>query len=158
MNDFSTGLFECFTDCGVCLYVSFCRECAAADNWARSRGEDCNICHVLSPVPIWTRDNIRTMLGQREKRYFTDCVTYAFCYSCAVCQDMRELNRIRQQARNGYIGDNSSDEARLETVQVGQPFVDDGAQFQQPLIIAPTYPQVSPYQQQAVMLPQYPSV
>lgn len=96
VNDFSTGLCDCFSDCGICIYTMCCPYCAMSDNWAQSRNEDCSICHFLAVVhPIWTRDNIRTKIGQHEKQYVNDFLVYHFCTLCAISQDARELKRLR---------------------------------------------------------------
>ncbi|KAH0790993.1 putative Cys-rich domain containing protein [Histomonas meleagridis] len=97
MAEYSTGLFECMKDCKGCLYTMFCFECAAAQNWADSRNEPCTICHLCGyACPIWTRSNIRKMLGQTDSHYTTDCFVYTFCGPCAVCQDTRQLDKINR--------------------------------------------------------------
>ena len=91
------GLFDCFSDCGVCLTVSLCLPTGIplANNWSRSRGEDCSFCHWLGFVhPMWTRDNIRKHQGETKEKYMSDWCLYWFCGPCAICQDARELKII----------------------------------------------------------------
>lgn len=94
-GQYETGIFECMSDCNVCLYGCVCMECLMSQNWARSRSEECTIWHCCAPVfPMWTRINIKKMLGSTENNYCGDCCTYFCCFPCAVCQDARQLNKL----------------------------------------------------------------
>lgn len=150
-NGFSTGLFDCFNDCGICIYTMCCPYCAMADNWAQSRNEDCSICHFLAFVfPIWTRDNIRVRLGQHEKQYVNDFLVYNFCTLCAISQDARELKRLRSAT---YVqeplinqGNNANDHI-VASQNYYVPPVDPN--YQQPIV------QQQVVQQQVVQQPPY---
>lgn len=96
-SGYSTGLCNCCSDCGVCLYTMCFPTCAMSYNWAESRNEDCTVCHYCAySCPIWTRANIRVELGQVEKRYVQDCCVYCWCTQCAICQDARQLKIMRR--------------------------------------------------------------
>ncbi|OHT01464.1 hypothetical protein TRFO_31736 [Tritrichomonas foetus] len=144
MSDFSTGLCDCFSDCGVCIYVTCCIECAVADNWARSRREDCSLCHLIAfSHPVWTRDNIRMMLGQREKQYAGDCLVYTFCTPCAVCQDARELKNNRNGNNINYRNNNNNSPREQPLLADGDqpPPYQPGVVLQPQQIVQPMPPQ-----------------
>ncbi|KAK8854078.1 plac8 [Tritrichomonas musculus] len=141
MNNFSTGLFDCFSDCAICVYTFFCPSCALSDNWAQSRNEDCSICHFCAFAhPIWTRDNIRVKLGQREKQYVSDFIIYSCCTLCAICQDARELKHLKGN------------------VLLQEHLVNQG-NISEPIATPPSYSQPDPSYQQPVYVvqPGYPS-
>ncbi|EAY02871.1 putative Cys-rich domain containing protein [Trichomonas vaginalis G3] len=95
--EFSYGLLSCFEDCGVTVYVCFCLDCALANNWAMTRSESCNLCHLCCLVsPYWTRQVIRTRRHMRRET-FGDCLVMVCCLPCMICQDQREL-------KNGQCG------------------------------------------------------
>lgn len=153
-NNYSTGVCECFSDCGICIYTMCCPFCAMSDNWAQSRNEDCSICHFLAFVhPIWTRDNIRVKLGQNEKQYVNDFLVYHFCTLCAICQDSRELKRLRSSTMIQEPLNNQGHHNPIEPIVPSQnyyvpPPVDSG--YQQPSYVTqPVYPtQIPAFQDQ----------
>ena len=90
--DFSSSLFDCCQDSGVCIYTCFCGWCQASTNWAKIRGKNhcgCEDCSLL-PAPFWTRQFIRTRKHMEEK-CMSDCCVFCFCTPCEICQEAREI-------------------------------------------------------------------
>ena len=97
MSGYSSGLCDCFQDCGVCLTVAFCgwSLVPTACNWAGARQENCSLCHCCALAhPLWARASIKRRLGVPSSDYFADYCLYCFCFPCATCQDARELKRL----------------------------------------------------------------
>ncbi|EAY10804.1 putative Cys-rich domain containing protein [Trichomonas vaginalis G3] len=91
MYNYSGGMFGCFQDCQICLLGLFCFPCLNSCNWARSRGEECTLCHLLMVVhPYWVRKNVMRKVGQNDNDCM-DCLCTTFCMPCVVCQDSRAL-------------------------------------------------------------------
>lgn len=97
-SGYSSGLFDCFQDCGVCLTVTCCgwTLVPSACNWAAARDEQCSICHCCAVVhPLWTRATIKRKNGFPSDAYCQDYCLYCWCFECATCQDSREVKRMQ---------------------------------------------------------------
>merc|ERR1712130_794275 len=94
--DWSNGLFECFGDCGSCLYVYFCPCCAAGSIYeAAEMGSCCIGCFLfclLQPChPCIVTGPLREKKGIEGSCMGDTCV---FCW-CGLCQMTRELREVR---------------------------------------------------------------
>merc|ERR1712224_17756 len=97
-NQWSTGLFSCFDDCGACLLGWCCLPCATAKARTDYDGSNCffNFCALT----ICTARNI-----VREGEYHIegscgdDICMGCLCPHCVVCQLLRE-NNIRKGVSN----------------------------------------------------------
>jgi hypothetical protein len=99
-NGYTSGLFDCLTDIGGCLTLTFCgwTLIPSACIWADARAEDCRPCHCICGVPpIWHRRVIRDSNGIHTSQYCGDCCLYLFCCPCATCQDCREVKVLKAQ-------------------------------------------------------------
>jgi len=101
-GEFSTGLFDCFSDFNACLLSCCCPTCAFAQNKAAADGRPCDICDCLCYPSEWfTRKQLRAKWGIREVNDWGDCMlccVFMCCTPCVTCQDSRELN-IRRNAQ-----------------------------------------------------------
>jgi len=78
-SGYSSGLFDCTSDMGVCCTGLFCSWSLVptACDWAHSRGEECTLVHCCTIVyPLWTRSNIRKLNSDNAERYFQDFWVY----------------------------------------------------------------------------------
>ncbi|XP_063402283.1 placenta-specific gene 8 protein-like [Mytilus trossulus] len=91
-REWSTGLFECCTDVGNCMFVYFCYCCAMSTIVTRL-GESCCTSCCVPCAEIGIRTRVRTLGGIRGSMC-GDCMTIAFCTLCATCQEHRELNAM----------------------------------------------------------------
>jgi len=98
----SSGLFGCFDDIGICCYGLFCTPCLYGENVNKLNGVGCYMpccqyyclaglsmcCCVASP----NRTMIRNKYGLAEEPC-NDCCVHVFFSPCAVCQEARELKK-----------------------------------------------------------------
>lgn len=113
-------LCGCCSDCGICCLTIWCPMCQASLNWAHSRDDECDCCHCLMCVhPLWTRDNIRK-IRHSEPSKCGDCCVYCFCAPCAICQDAREINRIKSERVHIILPFQNSDMYN-SAIQISQP-------------------------------------
>jgi hypothetical protein len=136
MSVYRTQLFDCFSDCGILCKVWCCgwTMIPGAENWAGSRRDPCTSCHCCCLAPsMWTRANIRKLRGDASADFCADCCVYVFCWSCALCQDARELKSL------GNVASSSAGQVPLIYPMAGVPPV-----MSQPppgLVLYPTQPQ-----------------
>jgi len=101
-GEFTTSLFDCFSDFGSCLLACCCPTCAFAKNKAAADGRPCDICDALCYPSEWfTRKQLKSKFGIKEVGEWNDCllcVVFCFCAPCLTCQDSREL-KIRRNAQ-----------------------------------------------------------
>lgn len=95
---FETKLFDCFSDCGLCWYVTFCYPCALSKAWAEVRGESCTICHYHA-YEIYVKSNLRQIRGMQSD-YCRDNRNSSCCKCCSLSQDIRELRIIQKTIQN----------------------------------------------------------
>jgi len=93
-REFSSGLFDCFSDCKSCICAFFCLPCAACKVASRMGENGCCVGCCLAPVTwIALRTKLRTMYGINGS-ICSDYCTVACCAECAVCQLDRELDHV----------------------------------------------------------------
>lgn len=91
-NEFNTGLFNCCADMKICCKGTFCMCCLSGQNMSSVMNEDPRcLYYVCCPSPFWTRKLIRTKYNI-EPNDCVDCVSFAFCFPCGICQDAREIS------------------------------------------------------------------
>lgn len=91
-RQWSTGLCDCFSDIGTCLFTWFCYQCAMCQLASRTGECMCVTCFVPG-AEINLRTRIRT-LGGIQGSMCNDCLTVACCGPCAACQEARELKNM----------------------------------------------------------------
>ena len=122
----TTGLFDCFSDMGICVCGYFCGPCLLCQN-ANDLGENgcalafcipCPYNQTLLRVKIRSENNI-------EGNICDDYCTTICCSSCALCQEAREIKYLKMnQGSNQQV-----------TVITTQPEV----QPAQPVAVQPGY-------------------
>ncbi|CAF1010493.1 unnamed protein product [Adineta steineri] len=110
MNQWSSGLFDCFNDCNICLYGYCCTPCLYGENAEKIDGSSCCgsccIWYLLSSVSLCCiahmgkRQALRNRFGLPED--CNDCAATTFCIPCAVCQEAREL-KFRLGSSGGAV-------------------------------------------------------
>eukprot|EP00298_Acanthocystis_sp_HF-20_P001773 c12210_g1_i1.p1 GENE.c12210_g1_i1~~c12210_g1_i1.p1 ORF type:complete len:120 (+),score=19.48 c12210_g1_i1:62-421(+) len=114
-NQWSTGLFDCFTDMGTCFCVWCCSPCAYGQIASLARtgntggscgdcGSCCCFCFLGPLISCGTRKEIRTKYSLPEEPC-ADCLVHCFCLTCALCQEFRELKK-----QNGIGAPNTNEE------------------------------------------------
>lgn len=99
-NEYHTEISSCFYDCSTCFYGFFCPCCLNASNIAALRRENCTICHCICYFsPFWVRQMVQEE-SHIKGSFCANCVLTTFCYSCAICQDSREINWKRKYPNN----------------------------------------------------------
>lgn len=103
MPAWSTGLCDCFNDCGLCCYGWCCTPCLFGENAEKIDGTNCVaaglIWYLLTGLGcccvyhMGKRRTLRQRYGLEEG--CGDCAITTFCASCAICQEAREL-KIRE--------------------------------------------------------------
>ncbi|GAX80079.1 hypothetical protein CEUSTIGMA_g7517.t1 [Chlamydomonas eustigma] len=93
----SSSLFNCFQDIGICLLGTVCRSVLYSQNVNTTRGGGrCGACflyHFCCCCRCFFAGNHR---GDLRRKYSlaeepcNDCVVHCFCSCCAVCQEARE--------------------------------------------------------------------
>ena len=114
-GDFSTGLFSCCSDCGVCIYGYFCPLCLNLQTWAHLYNESCGCRYLLFGIsPFWVRQTIR-----RRKHMSDSCccdtLKLCLCFECYICQNAREVNMGGAPApATEYYKGNQTDQQKLQ--------------------------------------------
>ncbi|CAC5425994.1 unnamed protein product [Mytilus coruscus] len=88
----TTGLFDCFTDCKTCVISYFCLPCMVC-NLAVKLGDCACMPYVVPGSTVAMRTRLRT-LGGIQGSICNDCLVMGFCEPCAICQMSRELNNM----------------------------------------------------------------
>ncbi|XP_061177272.1 placenta-specific gene 8 protein-like [Saccostrea echinata] len=91
-RQWSTGLFDCFSDIKTCIIGYFCLPCTLC-NLASRTGECCCMPYFVSGGTVVMRSRIRT-IGGIQGSACNDCMVLSCCVPCAVCQMQRELNNM----------------------------------------------------------------
>ncbi|CAF1395598.1 unnamed protein product [Rotaria sp. Silwood1] len=140
MAAWNSGLFDCFNDCGICLYGYCCTPCLFGENAERIDGSSCcgSCClwYLLSGfslcclIHMSKRRALRNRFSLEED--CNDCLATTFCAPCAICQEAREL-KYRSVA---------SPVLASAPVLVTQPMgMNMHSPFGQPVNVPPTYEQ-----------------
>jgi len=92
VSQWSTGLFDCFSDCSLCL-MGWCCPCVqSGKNKADADFRQCDLWDCMCcPNELFTRAQLRSYYGLPEP--CTQCI--CCCLPCAICQDARELKARR---------------------------------------------------------------
>ncbi|CAF3342508.1 unnamed protein product [Rotaria socialis] len=108
MAAWNTGLFDCCSDGGICLYGWCCAPCLYGENAEKIDGSSCfgscciwyllAQCSLCCLVHMGKRQTLRDRFGLAED--CSDCVATTFCAPCAICQEAREL-KFRSAAHGG---------------------------------------------------------
>lgn len=91
-RNWTTGLFDCFTDIKSCILGYFCLPCTVC-NVATRTGECCCMPFFVPGGTVVMRTRIRT-LGGIQGSACNDFCALACCGPCAVCQMQRELDNM----------------------------------------------------------------
>ncbi|GMH40500.1 hypothetical protein BSKO_08404 [Bryopsis sp. KO-2023] len=100
-NQWSTSLYGCFDDCGICLYGYCCLPCLYGDNVAKATGGgSCGPCCLYTCCPGFAcifaggkRTEIRNKYNLPEEPC-SDCCVHFWCSPCGVCQEARQLKGV----------------------------------------------------------------
>lgn len=91
-RDWTSGVFDCFSDFKSCLMTWLCLPCTMC-NIASRTGECACMPFFVPGAMIALRARIRT-LGGITGSIFNDCLVMSFCGQCATCQMARELDAM----------------------------------------------------------------
>ncbi|XP_071169966.1 cornifelin homolog B-like isoform X2 [Mytilus edulis] len=91
-RNWTTGLFDCFSDCKTCVISYLCLPCMVC-NIAVRLGDGACMPYVVPGSTITMRTRLRT-LGGIQGSICNDCLVMSFCEPCAICQMSRELNNM----------------------------------------------------------------
>ncbi|XP_071480761.1 cornifelin-like [Diadema antillarum] len=92
-RDWSTSLFDCFSDIPVCLLGFFfepCHLCCVATDM----NENCCTA-VCLPAPLLSMRALHRGRHNVQGTLMNDCCTSTFCGPCAQCQLHREVKGIK---------------------------------------------------------------
>ncbi|KAK7091605.1 placenta-specific gene 8 protein-like [Littorina saxatilis] len=93
-RDWTSGLYGCFDDVGICFGVICCYDYASFEV-VRDTGENpCLPCCLLSWLTA-LRATVRTQLGIQGS-ICNDCLVDTCCHCCALCQLKREVKFAKQ--------------------------------------------------------------
>ncbi|MEW5308354.1 MAG: hypothetical protein WDW38_000322 [Sanguina aurantia] len=98
---FSTGVFQCWTNCSLCCVGICCTTCLYGDNYSRVHGSGCvSACMLCTFCPFFAccfaselRLELRSKYGL--ERDHNDFLLHTLCSPCAICQEARELLALR---------------------------------------------------------------
>ena len=91
MYGYKGGLFGCFGDIKSCLFSFFLPPIQNGWNLAKSRDEECTLCHCCLVVhPYWTRKIVLKKEGDTGNDLM-DCIFTDICMPCTIAQDARAL-------------------------------------------------------------------
>eukprot|EP00999_Lentomonas_sp_LEN2_P001976 NODE_3144_length_449_cov_37.406832_g3094_i0.p1 GENE.NODE_3144_length_449_cov_37.406832_g3094_i0~~NODE_3144_length_449_cov_37.406832_g3094_i0.p1 ORF type:complete len:111 (-),score=16.19 NODE_3144_length_449_cov_37.406832_g3094_i0:35-367(-) len=90
-NTFSTGLFGCFSDMGICVWGWCCPICLVTDNSAGLDGNQ-NCCMCCYPGNSFkNRMQAHAKFHYVPESWCTACMTSCLCGPCSERQIAREL-------------------------------------------------------------------
>ncbi|BAF13701.1 cell number regulator 10 [Oryza sativa Japonica Group] len=100
----STGLLDCFDDCGLCCMTCWCpcitfgRVAEMVDRGSTSCGTSGALYALLATVTgcqfVYScvyRGKMRAQYGLGDDAACADCCVHFWCNKCALCQEYREL-------------------------------------------------------------------
>mmetsp|Transcript_58304 Transcript_58304/g.96640 ORF Transcript_58304/g.96640 Transcript_58304/m.96640 type:complete len:100 (+) Transcript_58304:118-417(+) len=95
-KEWSNGLFECFGDCGACIYTCFCPACSAGEIYRDGDLGSCFVgcllfCFLECCHPCIVTGPLREKRGIEGGCMGDTCAF--FC--CPLCQLTRELREVR---------------------------------------------------------------
>lgn len=89
--DFSTGLFGCFDDTGICFRGWCCLPCLTCQNSAALDGyRNPPCCYPGDAAKNRAQSKMRWGMGEYN---CGDCLTVCCCMPCSECQVAREIKR-----------------------------------------------------------------
>ena len=98
MGDYSTGLFSCFSDFGLCLssFVIPCYQAGANIGHAANEGVNCLWCLLSFCFPFCATFVSRTRVQERhsiDENIISKLLISFLCFPCSLAQDARELRK-----------------------------------------------------------------
>ncbi|XP_029437786.1 cornifelin-like [Rhinatrema bivittatum] len=109
-TDWSTGLYDCSDDWGICCCAFWCFSCFMCRT--ASQFGECMCLPLLDPFclgylgsPVPCAPGSMAMRAAMRERYriqgsiCSDCAVLCCCYTCAWCQMARELKKRKQSYR-----------------------------------------------------------
>merc|ERR1719242_189767 len=94
-KEWSNGLFECFGDCGSCLYVCCCPCCAAGSIYEGAEMGSCIVgcllfCCIGEFWSCFVTGPLRNKKGI-EGSCMGDCCSFCCCQPCHMTRELREV-------------------------------------------------------------------
>ncbi|XP_045196757.1 placenta-specific gene 8 protein-like [Mercenaria mercenaria] len=89
-RDWSSGICDCMQDATNCVMVAFCAPCVQCQIATRM-GENVCVPFCVPGAMIALRQRLRT-LGGIQGTLCGDCLVFAVCGQCALCQMKREMD------------------------------------------------------------------
>ncbi|MED6180504.1 Protein CADMIUM RESISTANCE 2, variant 2 [Stylosanthes scabra] len=116
LEEWSTGLCDCFSDCGNCCITYWCpcvtfgRVAEIVDRGSTSCGASgalyALVCCLIGCGCLYScfyRSKMRRQFNLKGSDC-TDCLTHCFCEPCALCQEYRELENKGFDMHIGWHG------------------------------------------------------
>ncbi|KAK9683229.1 hypothetical protein RND81_10G125200, partial [Saponaria officinalis] len=118
LQEFSTGLCDCFSDCSLCCLTCWCpcitfgRIAEIVDRGSSSCGVSGALytllmlftaCHCQWIYSCTYRSKLKALYGMPEN-CCGDCCAHLFCGPCALCQEYRELESRGYDLALGWHG------------------------------------------------------
>ncbi|KAK7320058.1 hypothetical protein RJT34_04788 [Clitoria ternatea] len=135
--EWSTGLCDCFSDCGNCCITCWCpcvtfgRVAEIVDRGSTSCGASGALYTLITCVigcgclySCFYRSKMRQQYGLKGNGCL-DCLTHCFCEQCALCQEYRELENRGFDMTIGWHG-NVEQRSRGITMSTTAPTVEQG--------------------------------
>eukprot|EP00210_Caulerpa_lentillifera_P007007 g6701.t1 len=101
--DWSSGLYDCLDDAGICVWGVCCLPCLFGENTYGLYATDTEsgpfiltCCLYLACLPFYScigglfRNDLRRKYGLKHEPC-GDCVVHLCCFPCAICQEAREI-------------------------------------------------------------------
>ena len=108
MSDWDTGLFDCLTNCEICIVSFLCCPCQVAVQNATLSGRDCSGIDVLMSVACTFLCAVKVRERIREKysikgSLLVDIFLLFLCPPCAVSQQARQMEFKRDHPAGIFI-------------------------------------------------------
>ena len=99
VQDWSSGLFGCCSDCSSCWFTICCPCCQYGKNYDKVHGKGCcsqGLCYWILEsflLGCCIHKGLRREIRERHhiQEGCNDCLVTFFCPACAICQEAREL-------------------------------------------------------------------
>ena len=126
-NDFKYGLFDCFSNFGLCCIVFFV-PCVPFGEISQETGYGNCVSHgglfcCLTEIPgsvniliCLQRAHVRKTYGLGEDRAWEDCLVSCCCPLCAICQMARQTSKY-SMGENRFVEQNMSRQQGRRLVQ-----------------------------------------
>lgn len=105
VEELGGGVFNCFDDCGICVYTFFCPYCQLGQSLEDAGEQSCAVSCLLSCcIPCWypiatssQQETVDKKMGGQGMGYGKALLCQFCCGPCSVCRFARAVKKAKAQ-------------------------------------------------------------